>query len=39
MCETQLIQLMSDQTIDDMGDTQRLGNYDSEIIKGSRAYD
>ena len=30
---------MSDQTLDDMGGTQRLGNYDCELLKGSRAYD
>ncbi|MFQ7319004.1 MAG: CTP synthase [Massilimicrobiota timonensis] len=39
MCETPLIHLMSDQTLDDMGGTQRLGNYDCELLKGSRAYD
>lgn len=36
MCATPLIHLMSDQTLDDMGGTQRLGNYDCELLKGSR---
>lgn len=38
MCETPLIHLMSDQTLDDMGGTQRLGNYDCELLKGSRVH-
>lgn len=39
MCETPLIHLMSDQTLDDMGGTQRLGNYDCELLKGSRVHE
>ncbi len=31
MCETPLIDLMGDQTLDNMGGTQRLGNYDCEF--------
>lgn len=38
MCATPLIHLMSDQTLDDMGGTQRLGNYDCELLKGSRVH-
>lgn len=39
MCATPLIHLMSDQTLDDMGGTQRLGNYDCELLKGSRVHE
>lgn len=35
MCATPLIHLMSDQTLNDMGGTQRLGNYDCELLKES----
>ena len=38
MCATPLIHLMSDQTLNDMGGTQRLGNYDCELLKGSRVH-
>ena len=39
MCETPLIHLMSDQTLNDMGGTQRLGNYDCELLKESRVHE
>lgn len=39
MCATPLIHLMSDQTLNDMGGTQRLGNYDCELLKGSRVHE
>ncbi|OUQ75546.1 CTP synthetase [Massilimicrobiota sp. An105] len=38
MCATPLIHLMSDQTLNDMGGTQRLGNYDCELLKESRVH-
>lgn len=28
---------MSDQSLDDMGGTQRLGNYDCELLEGTKA--
>lgn len=39
MCATPLIHLMSDQTLNDMGGTQRLGNYDCELLKGSHVHE
>lgn len=39
MCATPLIHLMSDQTLNDMGGTQRLGNYDCELLKESRVHE
>lgn len=39
MCQTPLIHLMSDQTLDDMGGTQRLGNYDCQLLPGTHVYD
>jgi len=36
--KTPLIHLMSDQSLADMGGTQRLGNYDCHITKGTLAY-
>ena len=38
MCKTPLIHLMSDQSLEDMGGTQRLGNYDCELIPGTKAH-
>ena len=37
-CETPVIHLMSDQSLSDMGGTQRLGNYDCELIPGTKAH-
>ena len=37
LCRTPLIHLMSDQSLDDMGGTQRLGNYDCELLEGTKA--
>lgn len=39
MCETPLIHLMSDQTLDDMGGTQRLGNYDCQLLPGTKVHE
>lgn len=38
LCKTPLIHLMSDQNLDDMGGTQRLGNYECELVPGTKAY-
>ena len=38
MCKTPIIHLMSDQSLEDMGGTQRLGDYDCKLTKGSKAY-
>lgn len=38
MCKTPLIHLMSDQSLDDMGGTQRLGDYDCQLKEGTKAY-
>ena len=38
MCKTPIIHLMSDQSLEDMGGTQRLGNYDCKLTKGTKAY-
>ena len=38
LCQTPLIHLMSDQSLDDMGGTQRLGNYDCQLIPQTKAY-
>jgi len=37
-CKTPLIHLMNDQSLNDMGGTQRLGHYDCEIKEGTKAY-
>ena len=37
-CQTPLIHLMSDQSLEDLGGTQRLGNYDCELLPGTKAY-
>lgn len=39
MCKTPLIHLMSDQSLEDMGGTQRLGNYDCQLVLGTKAYE
>lgn len=36
-CKTPLIHLMSDQSLEDMGGTQRLGNYDCQLIQETKA--
>ncbi len=36
-CETPLIHLMDDQDLDDLGGTQRLGNYTCELLEGTHA--
>ncbi len=38
MCQTPLIHLMSDQSLEDMGGTQRLGNYTCQLIPKTKAY-
>lgn len=38
MCKTPLIHLMSDQSLDDLGGTQRLGNYKCHLKEGSKAF-
>lgn len=38
MCKTPLIHLMSDQSLEDMGGTQRLGNYTCELVSGTMAH-
>ena len=38
LCHTPLIHLMSDQSLDDMGGTQRLGNYACTLKPGTKAY-
>lgn len=38
MCQTPLIHLMNDQSLDDMGGTQRLGNYTCELLPDTKAY-
>lgn len=38
MCKTPLIHLMSDQSLEDMGGTQRLGDYDCELTEGTKVY-
>ncbi len=38
MCKTPIIHLMSDQSLEDMGGTQRLGNYDCELKSGTKAH-
>ena len=37
-CLTPIIHLMNDQSLDDMGGTQRLGNYDCQLIRQTKAY-
>lgn len=37
MCKTPIIHLMSDQSLEDMGGTQRLGNYDCQLKEGTMA--
>lgn len=37
LCHTPLIHLMNDQSLDDMGGTQRLGNYDCELLPETKA--
>lgn len=37
-CQTPLIHLMSDQSLEDMGGTQRLGNYDCLLTKDTKVY-
>ena len=37
-CLTPIIHLMNDQSLDDMGGTQRLGNYDCQLIPQTKAY-
>lgn len=36
LCPEPIISLMEDQSLEDMGGTQRLGNYDCQLIKGTR---
>lgn len=38
MCTTPIIHLMSDQSLDDMGGTQRLGDYDCQLVPGTHAH-
>lgn len=38
MCQTPLIHLMSDQSLEDMGGTQRLGDYTCQLIPKTKAY-
>lgn len=38
LCKTPLIHLMSDQSLEDMGGTQRLGNYDCQLVPNTKAY-
>ena len=38
MCQTPLIHLMSDQSLEDMGGTQRLGDYTCQLIPETKAY-
>ena len=38
ICKTPIITLMSDQSLMDMGGTQRLGNYRCELTKGTKAH-
>lgn len=38
MCKTPLIHLMSDQSLDDLGGTQRLGNYKCHLKEGSKVF-
>ena len=38
LCQTPLIHLMSDQSLDDLGGTQRLGNYDCKLIPDTLAH-
>lgn len=37
-CQTPIIHLMNDQTLDDLGGTQRLGHYDCLIQEHTKAY-
>ena len=37
LCKTPLIHLMYDQTLADMGGTQRLGNYECALVEGTKA--
>lgn len=37
-CQTPLIHLMNDQSLKNLGGTQRLGDYDCELLKDSKAY-
>lgn len=37
-CQTPLIHLMSDQSLDDLGGTQRLGNYDCQLLPDTLAH-
>ena len=39
MCKTPIIHLMSDQSLEDMGGTQRLGDYDCQLVEGTKAYE
>ena len=39
MCKTPLIHLMSDQSLEDMGGTQRLGNYDCQLVPQTKAHE
>lgn len=39
MCKNPIIHLMSDQSLEDMGGTQRLGNYTCELLPGSKAHE
>lgn len=39
ICSTPIISLMNDQSLEDMGGTQRLGNYACSLIKGTKSYD
>lgn len=38
LCSTPLIHLMNDQTLDVLGGTQRLGNNDCRLVKGTKAH-
>ena len=38
IAENPVINLMSDQSLEDMGGTQRLGDYDCKLIAGTKAY-
>ncbi|MCD7950058.1 MAG: CTP synthase [Erysipelotrichaceae bacterium] len=39
LCKTPIIHLMSDQNLEDMGGTQRLGNYECELKPNTKVYE
>ena len=38
LCKNPVINLMSDQSLEDMGGTQRLGDYECQLNPGTHAY-